>query len=172
MGTPMPPFQLSDPHGKSYQSDDLFGTRGLLVIFTCHRCPYAKAAWLRLIRLANHAKGLNINTVAINPNIHHAEDGSQEMIKKIKELKIDFPYLMDTVQSTAKNFQAQCTPDIFLYDHDKKLVYHGRIDDNWEDETKVTTSNLKLAIDALATGNPVERRQISSIGCSIEWRTS
>ena len=71
----------------------------------------------------------------------------------------------------AKHFEAQCTPDIFLYDHDQKLVYHGRIDDNWRDESKATSFNLKLAVDALAAGEPVERRQISSMGRSIKWRT-
>lgn len=171
MGTLMPSFNLSDPKGKKYKSDDLIGPSGLLVLFISDHCPYTNAAWSRLVRIAEHAKCLGIKTAAINSN-PLPDDPPKEMIKKIKEQKITFPYLVDDKQAVAKNFQAQCTPDVFLYDQHKKLVYHGRIDDNWEDESKVTLPNLKLAIDALASGEPVERRQISSVGCSIKWCTS
>ena len=174
MGTLIPSFCLSDPKGKSYKSDSLFGPQGLLVIFMTNYCPYAKAAWPRLVRIAKHAKCLGISTVVINPQarLNDRYDSPKEMTAVIKINKIDFPYLLDEEQRVARDFQAKCIPDVFLYDHTKILVYHGRIDDSWKDEAKATSLNLKFAVDALAAGEPVERRQISSVGCSIKWRKS
>ncbi|MCB9757783.1 MAG: thioredoxin family protein [Candidatus Omnitrophica bacterium] len=171
LGSPMPPFTLKDPNGKSYTGEELFGERGLLVIFTCNHCPYAIAVWPRLIRLAKYAKAMKINTVAINPNINPAypDDAPDKMIEKIKELGIEFPYLVDETQQTAKAFKAQCTPDIFLFNKDKKLAYHGRIDDNWQDESKVTREELKEAMNNMATGQPLDAVQRPTMGCSIKW---
>ena len=172
LGTAMPEFQLKDPAGKLHKSDDLFGERGLLVAFTCNHCPYAIAVWPRLIRYAAYAKGMRINAVAINPNINpdFPDDSPAEMTKKIKEWGINFPYLVDETQDTARAFKAQCTPDIFLFGKDKKLVYHGRIDDNWKDESKVTREELKEALNQHASGLPVFKDQRPSMGCSIKWR--
>jgi len=121
--------------------------------------------------LANYAKGMRINTVAINPNINpdYPEDSPENMKIKIKEWKVDFPYLADEKQETAKAFKAQCTPDIYLFNKDKKLIYHGRIDDNWQDESKVTTEELKEALNKHASGLEVPKDQNPSMGCSIKW---
>lgn len=172
VGSLMPDFTLADPHGKIYEANDLFGEKGLLVIFTCNHCPYANAVWPRLIRIAQHAQTLGIKTVAINPNIHpdYPDDAPEKMIAKMQELSIPFPYLVDAAQKTARSFQAQCTPDVYLFDQKKTLVYHGRIDDNWQDEQKVTRHELQQAVEDLASGQPIERRQIPSMGCSIKWR--
>lgn len=172
MGTSLPSFTLKDVQGKEYSSQNLLGPRGLLVAFICNDCPYALAAWPRLIRLSRHARTLGIEAVAINPNIHpqRPKDSVPAMIEHVKEFGIDFPYLADETQDVARSFQAQCIPDVFLYDGNAKLVYHGRIDDNWQDERKVFRQEFKLAIDALASGQEVERRQMSSVGSSIHWR--
>jgi len=172
LGTTMPDFGLKDPFGKSHKAAQLYGERGLLVVFTCNHCPYALAVWPRVIRLARYGKGMRVNTVAINPNINpdFPDDAPDKMIVKIKELGIDFPYLVDESQKTAEAFRAQCTPDIYLFDKDKKLVYHGRIDDNWKDESAVTREELKEAMNNMAAGRPVEPRQNPSMGCSIKWR--
>jgi len=172
LGTIMPDFELKDPFGNVYKSDKLYGEKGLLVVFTCNHCPYAIAVWPRLIRLSKYAKELGINTVAINPNIHpnYPEDAPEKMIEKIKEWEIPFPYLIDETQKVAKAFKAQCTPDIYLFDKDHKLVYHGRIDDNWQDESKVTKEELKEAITNLAERKPINPVQYPSMGCSIKWR--
>lgn len=172
LGTALIPFELSDPHGKRYQSGTLMGRQGLLVAFTCNHCPYAIAVWPRLLRLADHAKALGVNTVAINPNIHsdYPEDAPEKMIEKITEWKIAFPYLVDASQEIAQKYQAQCTPDLYLFDNHQKLVYHGRIDDHWQDETKVTRSELQEAIDNLASGKSIGGKQNPSMGCSIKWR--
>jgi peroxiredoxin len=172
LGTKMPGFQLNDPFGRSFDSEHLYGEKGLLVFITCNHCPYAKAVWPRQIRLAKLARGLGINAVGINPNIHpdYPEDAPEWMIKKIDEIGIDFPYLVDETQETAKAFKAQCTPDIYLFDKEHRLVYHGRIDDNWKDATKVTKEELKEAIENLAKDIPISRIQYPSMGCSIKWR--
>jgi peroxiredoxin len=171
LGTKMPKFILRDPEGVIHTSDYETGKKGLLVVFTCNHCPYAKAVWPRIIRLGRYAMELEINIVAINPNINpqYPEDAPGEMRKKIKEWDIPFPYLIDDTQKIAHAFDAQCTPDIYLFDAGQKLVYHGRVDDNWKEESKVTKEELKEAITALAEGRPIAEKQIPSIGCSIKW---
>ena len=173
LGTTMPDFELKDPDGKNYKSKDLYGERGLLIIFTCNHCPYAMAVWPRVVRLAKYAKGMRIHTIAINPNIHpdFPQDSSEEMKKKIKEWGIDFPYLVDDTQKVTKAFKAQCTPDIYLFGKDHKLVYHGRIDDNWQDEKKVTREELKEALNDYVSAKGVSPEQKPSMGCSIKWKS-
>jgi thioredoxin-related protein len=163
---------LRDPDGVIQVSDYAFEKKGLLVVFTCNHCPYAKAVWPRVIRLGKYAIEKGIHVVAINPNIHpnYPDDAPAEMSKKMKEWEIPFPYLIDDTQKIAKAFDAQCTPDIYLFDASQKLVYHGRIDDNWQEEAKVTKEELKEAITNLAGGKPVAEKQFPSIGCSIKWR--
>lgn len=172
LGTEMPSFELSDPQGKKYKSDQLYGSKGLLIAFTCNHCPYALAIWPRLIQLAEQAKILGINSVGINPNIHpdYPEDAPEKMVEKIKEWKISFPYLVDASQKVAQNFKAQCTPDLYLFNADQKLVYHGRLDDNWKEPQKVKRQELKEAIENLATGKEINKDQKPSMGCSIKWR--
>jgi len=172
LGTTMPDFNLPDPSGKNFSSKNLSGTKGLLVVFTCNHCPYAIAVWPRLIRLAGEAKTLGIATVAINPNIHpnYPEDAPHKMENKITEWGISFPYLIDETQEVAKAYRAQCTPDLYLLDATGKLVYHGRIDDNWKEESKVTKQELKSAIENLAAGKNIDPQQFPSMGCSIKWK--
>ena len=172
LGTLMPSFVLRDPAGKEFRSDDLYGDRGLLVIFSCNHCPYANAVWPRLTRLGVCAAGMRLGVVAINPNINpdFPDDAPEKMAGKASELGLSFPYLVDQDQSVAKAFKAQCTPDIYLYNNRKELVYHGRIDDNWKDEDAVTREELKEAMNNLAAGIPVEKKQMPAMGCSIKWR--
>ncbi len=172
MGALMPVFKLDDPSGRTFHGDSLYGEKGLLVVFTCNHCPYANAVWPRLIRIGQYAMAMHFGVVAINPNIHpdYPDDAPAKMIAKIEELKIPFVYLVDEKQDVARAFRAQCTPDIYLFDKDKRLVYHGRIDDNWKDESAVTKHDLKDAVNAIVAGHSVEEKQFPSMGCSIKWR--
>ncbi|PIP84380.1 MAG: thioredoxin family protein [Elusimicrobia bacterium CG_4_9_14_3_um_filter_62_55] len=172
LGTPMPPFSLSDPSGKRFDSTRLSGQKGLLVAFTCNHCPYAIAVWPRLIAHARDFKTLGVETVAINPNIHpgYPEDAPAAMIGKISEWGIPFPYLVDETQETAKAFKAQCTPDLYLFDAQGTLAYHGRIDDDWQDEKKVSRRELAEAVEALVSGEKITADQKPSMGCSIKWK--
>lgn len=171
LGTKMPEFEIKDPFEKAYKGSQQFGERGLLLVFTCNHCPYAIAVWPRVIRLARYAQNLKINTVAINPNINpdYPDDSPEKMKEKIKEWGIDFPYLVDASQQVARSFKAQCTPDIYLFNKNHELIYHGRIDDNWQDESKVTKEELKEALNNLAVGQPISSTQRPSMGCSIKW---
>lgn len=171
-GTIMPDFVLNDAFGKSYHGKDLFGERGLLIFFTCNHCPYAQALWPRLIRLSTYARGMRVGVAAVNPNINpdFPEDSPEKMKDAVKNLGIDFPYLVDDTQCVAKSFKAQCTPDIYLFNGRKELVYHGRVDDNWKDEDAVTREELKEAMNNMAAGLPQEKKQYPSMGCSIKWK--
>lgn len=172
LGTKLNPFTLPDPNGKAYKSDDLFGEKGLLLVVTCNHCPYAIAVWPRIIRLAEFGKEIGVHTVAINPNIHpnYPEDQPEKMLEKMTEWGIEFPYLVDETQEIARELKAQCTPDIYLFNGNQELVYHGRIDDNWQDESKVTKEELKIAIQDLSRGKDVSSEQYPSMGCSIKWK--
>ena len=172
LGSKMPSFRLKDPEGRVFDSDELVGRKGLLVVFTCNHCPYAGAQWPRLVRLANEFKPRGISTVAINSNIHpdYPEDAPALMKQKIIELHLEFPYLVDDTQQVARDFAAQCTPDPYLFDRDGCLVYHGRIDDNWKTERDVTRQELRAAMEALVHGAPPLTVQSPSMGCSIKWR--
>ncbi len=170
-GTKLPEFSLQDASGVSYQSSQLAGEEGLLVVVTCNHCPYAIAVWPRVIRLAKAFRAKGINTVAINPNIHpdYQEDSPEAMKEKVTEWGIDFPYLVDADQSVSKALDAQCTPDIYLYNADGELYYHGRIDDYWKDENKVTKQELIPAVEAMIAGHEAPATQYPTIGCSIKW---
>lgn len=173
LGTKMPAFQLKDPSGKVYSGEGLYGERGLLLVFTCNHCPYAQAVWPRVIRLGQYAQGMKVGAVAINPNINpdYPDDSPEKMQDIIREKGILFPYLVDEDQAVAKSFKAQCTPDVYLFNKARELVYHGRIDDNWKNEEAVTREELKEAMNNMAAGLPVDSRQLPSMGCSIKWRT-
>jgi len=172
LGSKLPDFSLEDAYGDLYTNVSLMGEKGLLVVFTCNHCPYAIAVWDRLIRLARMSFSLGITTVAINPNIHpdYPEDAPDKMGELIMKKNIPFPYLIDETQAVAKAFNAQCTPDIYLLNSKFSLIYHGRIDDDWHDESAVTSHDLKEALLALGNGYTVSRKQYPSMGCSIKWR--
>jgi peroxiredoxin len=172
LGKKMPAFTLKDPKGKEYSSDKLLGEKGLLIFFTCNHCPYAQAVWERFINAAEQAKKIGINAVAINPNIHpeYPQDGPEEMKNLSQKLEIKFPYLVDDTQETARAFKAQCTPDIYLLNNKSELYYHGRIDDNWQDESQVRKHELLAAVNALANDLEAPKEQHPSIGCSIKWK--
>lgn len=174
LGSPMPQFALKDPYQKIHDIDSLMGQKGLLINFTCNHCPYAIAVWQRFIRLSHFAKQGGIHTVAINPNINpdYPEDSPERMIDKIKEWNIPFPYLVDETQKVAQLYDAQCTPDIYLLNQNKELVYHGRIDDNWKDESQVQKEELKAALEQLMKDQEIQTDQKPSMGCSIKWNRS
>ena len=172
LGSQMPAFTLNDAQGNTYEGASSYGDRGLLIGFFCNHCPYAQAVWPRFIRIGQYAASVGIKTLAINPNINpdYPEDAPERMLEKIKQWGIPFPYLVDETQEVARAFKAQCTPDIFLFNENKKLIYHGRIDDNWQDESKVTHQELKKAINCYVTGEPIPSEQKPCMGCSIKWR--
>jgi len=171
VGTKLEHFVLDNVYGKKFDSKTSFEKGGMLIAVMCNHCPYSNAIWRRLQAVAEFARKLDINTVAINPNIHpnYPEDSPSHMLDKVKEFDIDFPYLIDENQEVSKSLGAVCTPDIFLYDMNAKLYYHGRLDDNWHDERSVQEEDLREAIITLFGQQEAPKEQHPSEGCSIKW---
>ena len=165
-------FQLPGVDSKTYSLESFSDKNVLVIIFMCNHCPYVKAVLQRLIALQAETAHQGVQLIGINSNdVDRYPDDSMENMQKItKEKGINFPYLLDVSQEMAKTYDAVCTPDIYVYGTERKLLYRGRIDDNWEHEEKVTQRNLKEAVDCIVAGKKVPDKQISSIGCSIKWK--
>lgn len=171
-GSKLPVFDLPGIDGKNYSLESFKGSKILVVMFTCNHCPYVRAYESRLISLQESFKSKGVQFIAINSNNeeNYPEDNFENMLKRAKEKKYNFPYLRDKTQEVAKIFGASFTPEIFVFDEHKTLQYHGRIDDNWQEPDKVTKHNLREAIEAILSGKPVDRANTQAIGCTVKWR--
>ena len=170
LGSDAPSFNLPDTNGNNI-SLDYFEAETLVVIFTCNHCPYAKAVEDRLVNLGNDYKGrTDFVLISSNDIENYPADSPEKMAEKAKDKNYPFPYLFDETQEIAKAYSAVCTPDIFLYNKDRKLEYRGRLDDNWQNPQSVIREELKMAIDAVLSGNKIEFDQIPSMGCNIKWK--
>ena len=168
--SPAPDFSLPDTNGNHISLND-FKSETLVVIFTCNHCPYAKAVEDRLVALGNDYEGrTDFVLISSNDVVNYPEDSPARMTEKHKSKGYPFPYLFDETQEVAKAYSAVCTPDIFLYNKDRKLEYRGRLDDNWQQPHNVNSEDLKMAIDAVLGGNKIEFIQIPSMGCNIKWK--
>ena len=174
LGTPAHDFSLFGVDSKTHSLKNYSKKIVLVIIFMCNHCPYVKAVLKRIIDLQNDFLGRGVQFIGINPNdaIRYPDDSLENMKIIAKENNFSFPYLVDASQETARLYDAVCTPDLYVYGKDRKLVYRGRIDDNWEHPKKVTQSDLKLALENILTGQPVANEQIPSMGCSIKWKTT
>ncbi len=173
LGTSAGDFDLPGTDGKSYSLKSFRDAKVLVVAFICNHCPYAQAVWPRLVELQSKFKDRGVQFVALNPNINNP-DYPEETLEKMKEYAqkfgMNFPYLADDAQSVARKYKAQCTPDIYVFDSNRRLVYHGRVDDNWQQPEKVKKHELAEALDALVNGQKPSEDQHPSIGCSIKWK--
>jgi peroxiredoxin len=173
LGTPMPSFRLPDPSGKSVSSDDFKEASGFLVAFICNHCPYVKHIRSQFAQLAREyqAKGVAIVGISSNDVKEYPEDSPQMMAKEIKTIGYSFPYLYDETQEAAKAYRAACTPDFYLFDRERRLVYRGQMDDSRPGNNRaVTGANLRAALDAVLAGKPVSDDQKPSVGCNIKWK--
>jgi len=172
LGTPAPDFNLPGTDDKSYSLESFKDKKVLVVIFMCNHCPYVKAVLRRLINLQNEFAERSVQLVGINVNdANNYPDDSPENMKALAEKKdLPFPYLFDATQESAKAYDAVCTPDIYVYGEERKLLYRGRVDDNWQHPDEITRHDLKDAIEAILADQAVNDDQVSSIGCSIKWK--
>lgn len=174
LGTEIIDFQLPATDGKEYSPADFADKKVLVIIFMCNHCPYVKAVIDRLISIqADYAeKGVQLIGINSNDPEDYPEDSFESMQAWVEEKGINFVYCQDLSQEVGRAYQAQCTPDIYVFDENRKLAYHGRIDDNWQEPEKVEKHELREALDALVAGNPVPEVQNPSMGCSIKWKTA
>lgn len=172
LGTPAPDFSLPGVDDQNHSLEAYKGSKALVIVFMCNHCPYVQAQWDRMVALQEKYKDQAVQFIGINANYNpdYPEDSFEKMKEYAQEYGMNFPYLMDESQEVARAYKAQCTPDIFVYDADQKLAYHGRIDDHWKDGDAATTHELDDALAALVAGNQPKEEQIASMGCSIKWR--
>jgi len=172
IGTAAPSFSLPGVDGKTWSLGSFADAELLVVIFTCNHCPYAQASEDRLIAVQRDYEGRGVRLVAINPNDAetYAEDSFDKMKQRAADKGFNFPYLRDESQEVARAYDAACTPDIFVFDRERKLLYNGRIDDNWQEPGKVTRQDLRAVLDAALEGRTVDFEHVPSMGCSIKWK--
>jgi len=173
LGTKAPPFRLPDPHGQWVSLDDFHDAPAFLVVFMCNHCPYVKHIRSRFAELAKEYQAKGVGVVGINSNDieSYPDDGPEKMAEEIKQVGYTFPYLCDESQEVAKAYRAACTPDFYLFDRDRGLVYRGQFDDSRPGNGRpVTGADLRAALDAVLAGRPVPSKQRPSLGCNIKWK--
>ena len=174
LGTKAPDFELTDVvTGRPVSRRDVAGAKGMLVMFICRHCPFVKHLQNELAAIGRDYSGRGVGVVAISANdvASHPEDSPTKLAYQAQELNFAFPYLFDESQQVARAYDAQCTPDFFLYDADGALVYRGQLDEGRPgNEIPVTGGDLRAALEALIAGRPISSEQRPSIGCNIKWR--
>jgi len=172
IGSPMPGFSLPGVDGKNYSSDSFKDSQVLVVIFSCNHCPYVQAYEDRIIELQKNYKDKGVSIVAINSNdaTNYPEDSYVYMVERAGKKGFNFPYLRDEDQKAAEVYGATHTPEIFLFNKERELVYRGKIDDNWKEPEKVRTKYLQNAINELLEGKEISVPETFSIGCTIKWK--
>jgi peroxiredoxin len=175
LGTPAPDFRLPDTDGKMVGRDDFKDAPALLVMFICNHCPFVKHIRAGLAQFARNYQGRGLAVVAINSNdvANYPEDSPAKMAKEKHAAGYIFPYLYDETQQVAKAYHAACTPDFFLYDRARRLIYRGQFDSSRPSNGRpVTGADLCAAVDAVLAGTPAPAEQKPSIGCNIKWKAA
>ena len=172
LGTPCPDFRLPDASGLEHGLADSGEAPAVLVAFICNHCPFVKHLADRLAELTNQFGKEGLTTFAINSNDFeaHPDDAPARMTEESELRGYGFPYLIDESQDVARTFGAACTPDFFLYDGDRKLVYRGQFDETRPEEGEAHGADLECAIEAVLEGRPVPPEQHPSMGCNIKWK--
>ncbi len=173
LGTAAPDFRLPDTNGKIVSLADFKTVPALLIVFMCNHCPYVKHIRQGLAQLGRDYQPKGVAIVGINSNdaANYPADSPAKMKEEMQVAGYTFPYLYDETQAVAKAYRAACTPDLYLFDKEKKLVYRGQFDDSRPGNgMRVTGMDLRDALDAVLGGKPVQKEQIPSIGCNIKWK--
>jgi peroxiredoxin len=173
LGTQAPDFTMTNAvDGKAVSLKDFDGSKALLVMFICNHCPFVVHVRDEFGRLEKDYQDKGLAIVAINSNSieTHATDGPEHMKQLAGEMGWQFPFLFDATQDVAKAFSAACTPDIYLFDGNKRLVYRGQLDDSRPgNDEPINGKDLRAAIELTLAGNPVPADQKPSAGCNIKW---
>lgn len=174
LGTEAPPFTLRDVvMGRPYSLDSVAGKAGFLVMFLCRHCPYVQHVEEEIARIGRDYKDSGLGMIAVSSNdpAAYPDDAPERLKEMAQSLGLTFPLCFDETQDVAKAYKAACTPDFYLFDAGRRLVYRGQLDDSRPGNKKpVTGRDLRAAIDALLAGTPIGQDQKPSIGCSIKWK--
>lgn len=175
LGDKLPAFDLLGVDGKRHNQFEYADRYAVVVVFTCNHCPQSLAYWPRLIHLLEKFEADNLGIIAINPNdaAQAPDDSYDNMLKLAKHHNLverNFRYLHDESQELAQKFGAQRTPEAFLFNSKRELVYKGAIDDCWENANMVTRIWLEDAIESALDGIEVDFPEIPAVGCSIKWK--
>jgi peroxiredoxin len=173
LGTKAPDFRLPGTDGTSVALSDFASRRALLVMFICNHCPFVKHVRDELARLGRDCEAQGVGVVAISSNdvAAYPQDDLPAMKAEKAQAGYPFPYLLDATQEVAKAYRAACTPDLYLFDGERRLVYRGQLDDSRPGNgVPVTGKDLRAAIDAVLAGRPVDPNQRASLGCNIKWK--
>jgi len=174
LGTPAPAFQLPDVvTGATVSLETFAGKGGLLVMFICRHCPYVIHVQEELAQIGRDYSNASLGIVAISSNdvTNHPDDAPPLLKQMAEKLDFRFPYCYDESQEVARRYTAACTPDFFLFDADRNLVYRGQLDDSRPGNGKpLTGRDMRAAVNALLAGKPVSAEQTPSVGCNIKWR--
>jgi peroxiredoxin len=175
LGTPAPPFSLRDVvSGNLYSLNSFAGKTALLVMFICRHCPYVQHVEYEIAKIGRDYidTGLGIIGISSNDPVQYPDDAPRRLKEMAERLRLPFPFCFDESQDVAKAYRAVCTPDFYLFDRERRLVYRGQLDDSRPGSNKpVTGRDLRAAIDAVLAGKPVDRNQKASVGCSIKWKS-
>lgn len=173
LATQAPDFSLMNVDGRMVGLSDFENANAYLVVFMCNHCPFVKHIALELARVGLDYMPKGVAMIGINSNdtSAHPEDSPEQMVHEAEERSYPFPYLFDETQEVAKAYGAACTPDFFLFDEERKLVYRGQLDSSRPGNGKpVTGEDLRAALDAVLAGKPPLEKQTPSIGCNIKWQ--
>lgn len=173
LGSQAPDFRLPDTDGNLVSLGDFRDAPALLVIFLCNHCPYVKHVRHELAKLTREYRDKGVASVGISSNdvASYPDDRPELMAREKAEVGYPFPYLYDETQEVAKAYQAACTPDFYVFDRDRTLVYRGQMDGSRPGNSlPVTGSDLRAALDAVLAGRPVAEVQRPSMGCNIKWK--
>ena len=173
LGTQAPDFRLPDPGGKVVALSDFKSAPALLVVFMCNHCPYVKHLRDGLAQLARDYRSRGVAVVGINSNdvANYPADSPAKMAAEAAAAGYTFPYLYDETQVVAKAYRAACTPDLYVFDQDQRLVYRGQFDDSRPGSgVPATGKDVRAALDAVLAGKAVSPNQKPSIGCNIKWK--
>ena len=173
LGTLAPNFKLLNTiNNEPVISDNYFNKNGTIIMFICNHCPFVIHVLDEIVSITKKYDN-EISFIAISSNdiVNYPEDSPELMKKLAEEKKFNFPYLYDETQEVAKKYDAACTPDFFVYNSDKQLVYRGQLDDSRPgNDIPVTGHDLRKAIDSLINGEEIDKNQKPSIGCNIKWK--
>ena len=171
IGSKAPSFNLPGVDGKNHSLEDYHGMKALVVIFSCNHCPYVVAYEDRMVELQRDYGPKRVQLIAINSNEtkNFPEDDFPNMVKRAKDKGFNFPYLRDENQSIAGAYRPTKTPEVFLFNQNLVLMYHGAIDDNYEDPKKVKKKYLRDALDNVLAGQLIKTANTTPVGCSVKW---